>query len=319
LDRLLFQVDPTGASTRIHTRERNERFGDSSLDDKIMTDARVALQGHGPARLSYKINNTHRNVGTRVSGHIGYTYGDQGLPEGGDLDITLRGSAGQSFGCFLAKGVRLRLLGEGNDYVGKGMNGGEIIVRPSDEVKYVWGDNAIVGNVCLYGATGGRAFIAGRAGERFCVRNSGGIAVVEGVGDHGCEYMTDGVVVILGEVGNNFAAGMSGGRAYVWDPANQLPQRHNPGMVDLERLKDDSEAKRLEALIYHHIEVTESPRATEILKHWTRVSGEFWVVVPRPAEAKPTSQPVHEPEKPRPDTAVDPATAGRAGEGGAKY
>ncbi|MFM8359846.1 MAG: glutamate synthase-related protein, partial [Verrucomicrobiota bacterium] len=218
LERLLYQVDPSGTLPRIHTRERNERFGDSSLDDKIMTDARVALQGKGIARLSYKIKNVHRNIGTRVSGHIGYTYGDKGLPDGSALDITLKGSAGQSFGTFLARGVRLKLVGEANDYVGKGMNGGEIVVRPPDGIRFAWAENQIVGNTCLYGATGGRLFAAGRAGERFAVRNSGGTAVVEGVGDHGCEYMTGGLVVVLGETGRNFGAGMSGGRAYVYDP-----------------------------------------------------------------------------------------------------
>ncbi len=316
LDRLLAQVDSSGTSTRIHTRERNERFGDSSLDDRIMTDARVALQGKGVAVLSYKINNTHRNIGTRVSGHIGYSFGDKGLPEGSRLEITLRGSAGQSLGCFLARGVRLILIGEANDYVGKGMNGGEIVVRPPDDVRYGWSDNSVVGNVCLYGATGGRLLAAGRAGERFGVRNSGGVAVVEGVGDHGCEYMTGGTVVVLGETGRNFAAGMSGGRAYVWDPENQLPGRFNPGMVELERLTQDDEAKRIEALIYAHLEATESPRAGGLLKSWSQSRSQFWVVMPRPAEARPSSQPVHEPEKPAAESllasqaavALDPGT-----------
>jgi glutamate synthase (ferredoxin) len=304
LDKLLYQVDPSGAATRIHTRERNERFGDSSLDDKILTDARVALQGKGVARLAYKITNVARNIGTKVSGHIGYTYGDKGLPEGASLDITLRGSAGQSFGAFLASSVRLRLIGEANDYVGKGMNGGEIIVRPPDEAKFVWADQSIAGNTCLYGATGGRCFAAGRAGERFAVRNSGGTAVVEGVGDHGCEYMTGGTVVVLGETGRNFGAGMSGGRAYVFDPEGRFPARCNPQMVELERLTDDAEAKRVETLVFAHLEATESPRAGEILKHWSQTRGQFWAVVPRPAEAKPGAQPVNEPEKPKAEKPV---------------
>ncbi len=300
LDKLLYQVDASGSATRIHTRERNERFGDSSLDDKIMTDARVALQGKGIARLSYKINNTHRNIGTRISGHIGYSFGDRGLPEGSALDITLKGSAGQSFGTFLASGVRLKLVGEANDYVGKGMSGGEIVIRPPDTVKYAWAENILLGNVCLYGATGGRLLAAGLAGERFCVRNSGGTAVVEGVGDHGCEYMTGGTVVILGETGRNFGAGMSGGRAYVWDPDNKFPGRYNPAMIGLERFTSDDEAKRVEALIYAHLEATDSPRAGEILKNWTKAREQFWVVVPHPVEAQPAAQPVHEPEKEKP-------------------
>ncbi|HAB18592.1 MAG TPA: glutamate synthase large subunit, partial [Verrucomicrobiales bacterium] len=313
LDKLLYQVDPTGTAPRIHTRERNERFGDSSLDDKLINDARVALQGKGVAKVSYKINNTQRNIGTKVSGQIGFQFGDAGLPEGA-IDVTLRGSAGQSFGTFLAKGVRLKLIGEANDYVGKGMNGGEIVVRPPEGLKFAWADNSIVGNTCMYGATGGRLFAAGRAGERFGVRNSGGTAVVEGLGDHGCEYMTGGLVIVLGETGRNFGAGMSGGRAYVFDPANVFPGRYNDGMVGLERLKPDDEAKRVEALIYAHLEATDSPRANEILKHWSHTREQFWVVVPHPAEAKPASQPVHEPEKPQaaPAAAV-PAKESSAG------
>jgi glutamate synthase (ferredoxin) len=297
LERLLFQVDPSGNSTRIHTRERNERFGDSSLDDKIMSDARVALQGNGVAKLAYKINNTHRNIGTKISGQIGFTYGDEGLPDGSHIDITLTGSAGQSFGTFLSKSIRLKLVGEANDYVGKGMNGGEIVVRPPAGVKFVWADQSIVGNTCLYGATGGRLFAAGRAGERFAVRNSGSTAVVEGVGDHGCEYMTGGKIVVLGETGRNFGAGMSGGRAYVYDPENEFATRYNNQMVGIEPFTSDEEEKAVQALIYAHLEATESPRANEILKNWSSTRNEFRVVVPRPATAPPGAAPVHEVEK----------------------
>lgn len=293
LNKLLYQVDPTGSSTRIHTRERNERFGDSSLDDRIVGDAKLALTGKGTVKLNYKINNTHRNIGTRVSGIIGYTNGDKGLPEG-SIDLTLKGSAGQSLGTFLATGIRIKLYGEANDYVGKGMNGGEIIVRPPDGCRFTWADNTIVGNTVMYGATGGKLFVAGRAGERFCVRNSGGTAVVEGLGDHGCEYMTGGLVVILGTTGRNFGAGMSGGLAYVYDPDNVFPNRYNSAMVGIERLRDADEEKRLQKLIYQHLEYTESPRASDILKQWKETSAKFWCVIPRPAEAKPASKPVHE-------------------------
>jgi glutamate synthase (ferredoxin) len=293
LSRLLYQVDPSGTVTRIHTRERNERFGDSSLDDKIMHDAKAALNGKGIVKLRYEINNTHRNIGTRISGHIGYTIGDKGLEEGA-IDITFKGSAGQSFGTFLAKGIRLRLIGEANDYVGKGMNGGEIIVRPPESCKFVWADNSIIGNTVMYGATGGRLFAAGRAGERFCVRNSGGTAVVEGVGDHGCEYMTGGLVIVLGSTGRNFGAGMSGGLAYIYDPENIFPNRYNDAMIGIERLSDGDEIKRVQALIYAHLENTESPRANEILKNWKGTVTRFWRVVPQPAEAKPAGKPVHE-------------------------
>ncbi len=282
VERLLAQVDPSGLSPRFHTRERNERFGDSPLDDRILTDARVALQGGGVARLSYKVTNVNRNIGTRVSGHIGYVYGDRGLPAGSAVHIDLRGTAGQSLGCFLSKGVHLRLTGEANDYVGKGMNGGEIVIRPPESAAYDWATNSICGNTCLYGATGGLFLAAGMAGERFAVRNSGAAAVVEGVGDHACEYMTGGRVVILGETGRNLGAGMSGGRAYVWDPDQLLPSRHNPAMVTLESVNDAAEAEELRALIQRHAEATGSQRAVTLLADWHQSVSRFRVVVPRP-------------------------------------
>ena len=295
LDKLLYQVDPSGTSTRIHTRERNERFGDVSLDDTIITDAKNAINGKGSIKLEYKIKNIHRNIGTRVAGQIGYRYGDKGLPEG-TIDVTFRGSAGQGFATFLANGMRLRLIGEANDYVGKGMNGGEIIVRPPDGMQFVWADNQVIGNTVMYGSTGGRLFAAGRAGERFCVRNSGGTAVVEGVGDHGCEYMTGGKVIVLGVAGRNFGAGMSGGIAYVYDEHDRFSSLYNPSMIDIERLDDEAEIKDLQALIYQHLEATESIRANDILKNWKESLNKFWRVVPHPPEAKPTSKPVHEME-----------------------
>ncbi|MCD6072994.1 MAG: glutamate synthase large subunit, partial [Microvirga sp.] len=275
LDRLLYQVDPTGSATRIHTRERNERFGDSPLDAKIMHDAKRALNNKGAVKLNYKINNTNRNVGTMVSGEIGYTYGDKGLPPA-SIDVTLTGSAGQSFGTFLANGIKIKLIGEANDYVGKGMNGGEIIIRPPDACQFVWADNQLIGNTVMYGATGGILYAAGRAGERFCVRNSGGTAVVEGVGDHGCEYMTGGTVIILGRTGRNFGAGMSGGIAYVYDVDGQFADRYNDQMVGIERLDNEEEIKSLQAHIYQHLEKTESPRANEILKNWKDALGKIW-------------------------------------------
>ena len=294
LSRLLYQVDPTGTTPRIHTRERNERFGDSSLDDKLIIDAKKALNNKGSVKLSYKINNTMRNIGTRISGHIGYTYGDDGLPPE-SIDVTFQGSAGQSFGTFLAKGIKMRLIGEANDYVGKGMNGGEIILHPPAASKFEWSQNQIIGNTVLYGATGGHLFAAGKAGERFCVRNSGATAVVEGVGDHGCEYMTGGCVVILGQTGRNFGAGMSGGRAYVYDPKGVLPTDYNDEMVRVEKLdQHPSNIKEVEKLIYLHLEKTESPLANEIMKDWTNKVKDFFIVIPNPAAAKPASKPVHE-------------------------
>ena len=301
LDKLLYQVDPSGTAPRIHTRERNERFGDGTLDDRIVGDAKVALNAKGKVKLSYRITNVMRNIGTHVSGIIGYTHGDNGLPEG-SIDLTLTGSAGQSFGTFLANGLRMQLIGEANDYVGKGMNGGEIIIRPPEDCSFVWADNSIIGNTVLYGATGGKLFAAGRAGERFCVRNSGGTAVVEGVGDHGCEYMTGGVAVVLGRTGRNFGAGMSGGIAYVYDANDAFSKLYNDAMVSIERMDSNEEIKFLQALIYEHLEKTESPRANEILQNWNDALAKIWRVVPHPIAARPSSKPVHElaDEKPKP-------------------
>jgi len=293
LEKLLWQADESGSMPRIHTRERNERFGDSPLDDRIVNDAKHALKGKGSMKLKYKINNVCRNIGTRVSGIIGYTYGDTGLPAG-SIDLTLTGSAGQGFGTFLAKGLILRLLGEANDYVGKGMNGGDIIVRPQDGVLFDCSQNVILGNTCLYGATGGRLFAAGTAGERFCVRNSGAVAVVEGVGDHGCEYMTGGKAIILGDTGRNFAAGMSGGVAYVHDMENRFPKNLNSSMVDIERLESAEEIHMLKSLVQEHFDHTGSSKGAGLLQNWAEEVSRFWKIIPHPPEAKPASKPVHE-------------------------
>src|SRR5208282_4719598 len=199
----------------------------------------------------------------QLSGEIAYRYGDEGLPDG-TLGLELSGSAGQSLGAFLVRGVRMILVGESNDYVGKGMSGGEIILVPSPEAKFDPAQNSICGNTVLYGATGGSLYVRGRAGERFAVRNSGATAVVEGIGDHGCEYMTNGQVVVIGETGKNFAAGMSGGIAYVLDQEGTFEQRCNRAMVTLQRLSDPDDVKALKGLIYKHLELTESARAKEI-------------------------------------------------------
>ena len=194
--------------------------------------------------------------------------------------MRFKGSAGQSFGAWATNGMRLILEGEANDYVGKGLCGGEIDVMPAAEARFAPHENVILGNTILYGATSGRLFASGRAGERFAVRNSGATAVVEGVGDHGCEYMTGGTVVVLGEVGRNFAAGMSNGVAYVFDPDEHLPSRYNPEMVKLERLMDLDDREQLIALIEEHFEKTGSPRARMILDNWDSYRGMFYKVVP---------------------------------------
>jgi Glutamate synthase domain 2 len=283
LSGLLHDPDPSGETDRYHTRERNERFGgEGSLDEVILQEARDVILGES-ARLvaRYKITNVNRDVGTQLSGQIAYQRGNEGLPAG-TIDLTFNGSAGQSFGAFLVNGLRLTLIGEANDYVAKGINGGEIIIRPFKNVAYAWHENSIVGNTCLYGATGGHIFIAGRAGERFAVRNSGATAVVEGVGDHGCEYMTGGLVVILGETGRNFGAGMSGGIAFVYDEKNEFEGRINPAMIGLERLNNQEEIDSLKKLVAVHAKLTTSPHAKTLVDNWTTAVGKFWKVVPHP-------------------------------------
>ena len=231
-------------------------------------------------RGGYEITNEHRTVGARISGEIARRYGDHGLPPG-TIELYFDGSAGQSFGAFLVRGLRLYLRGEANDYVGKGMGGGMIAVAPKPDAGFEGRDAVLVGNTVLYGATGGSLWVAGRAGERFAVRNSGARAVVEGVGDHGCEYMTGGTVVVLGPVGRNFAAGMSGGAAYVWDADGDFADHVNHAMVDLEPVDDATEAAMLEEMIMAHAERTGSGHAREVLARWHVVLPQIQKVVPR--------------------------------------
>src|SRR5579871_3750615 len=251
LKKLLANMADNEDAPRYCTRSRNDGVHERPLDDIILQDAKDAITEQQPISLSYRVTNVNRSVGTKVSGEIGYQYGEAGLPEG-TLELKLEGSAGQSFGTFLAPGIRLILEGEANDYVGKGMSGGEIIVKPSPGHKFVAGDNSIVGNTCIYGATGGTLLANGRAGERFGVRNSGATAVVEGVGDHGCEYMTGGTVVVLGRTGKNFGAGMTGGLAYVLDVEERFGDLYNPGLVGIERLNDEDKGI-VQQLIYKHL------------------------------------------------------------------
>jgi len=284
LSRLLAMPAVDDTTPRFHTWERNDKLEDRTLDDVILQDAKSCLQTKRKLSLKYKVKNTFRSIGTNLSGEIAYRFGDEGLPEG-TLNLTLSGSAGQSLGAFLVKGVRLTLVGESNDYVGKGMSGGEIILVPSPSAKFDPAENSICGNTVLYGATGGSLYIRGRAGERFAVRNSGASTVVEGIGDHGCEYMTNGQVVVLGVTGKNFAAGMSGGIAYVLDQEGTFEQRCNRAMVTLQRLSDPYESKTLKSIIHKHGELTESARAKEILGDWARFEPLFWKVVPQPPAA----------------------------------
>jgi glutamate synthase (ferredoxin) len=248
------------------TRARPARGAGASLGARIEADCERAIACGESFAAEYEIKNTDRTVGARLAGSIASRFGDSGLPQG-SLDLTFKGSAGQSFAAFNIAGVRMTLIGEANDYVGKGMSGGEIVIRPPSDTRFDWSQSAIVGNTVMYGATGGILLAAGRAGERFCVRNSGGVAVVEGVGDHGCEYMTAGTVVVLGDVGRNFAAGMTGGVAYVFDELGSLAHRCNMELVRVVPI-DDREAETVRSLVERHHEMTASPRARDLLGGW---------------------------------------------------
>jgi glutamate synthase domain-containing protein 2/glutamate synthase domain-containing protein 1/glutamate synthase domain-containing protein 3 len=251
-----------------------------ALDHELMSAVKPALDDAQPVDVSFPIRNIHRSVGTMLSGEVARRYGDEGLA---DETIRLRfnGSAGQSFGAFLAKGITMTLEGEANDYVGKGLSGGRIVVYPPRESRFRPEENIIVGNVVLYGATSGEAYFSGIAGERFAVRNSGATAVVEGVGDHGCEYMTKGVVVVLGSCGRNFAAGMSGGIAYVYDERGDFPEKScNLASVDLEPLMGADDVRILTALVEEHARRTGSAQAKRILNNWTSVLSHFIKVYP---------------------------------------
>ncbi|MFZ0318568.1 MAG: glutamate synthase large subunit [Candidatus Sulfotelmatobacter sp.] len=251
-----------------------------ALDHEILQAARVAIDARTPVEISLPVRNVHRTVGTMLSGEIARSWGSHGLPDD-TVRIQLAGSAGQSLGAFLAKGITLTLEGEANDYVGKGLSGGRLIVYPPCASGFAAEENILIGNVVLYGATSGEAFFNGVAGERFAVRNSGATAVVEGIGDHGCEYMTNGLVVVLGSCGRNFAAGMSGGVAYVFDEhGNFAEERCNLGSVDLESIDGSKDAKILRDIISRHGELTGSHRAKWILENWGELLPRFVKVFP---------------------------------------
>jgi glutamate synthase (NADPH/NADH) large chain len=252
---------------------------EQSLDYQIVKDARDAIEHGTRVKLAYPIKNTHRTVGTTLSHEISKRFGGEGLPDS-TIEIKLSGSAGQSLGAWLARGVKLELEGDANDYVGKGLSGGTIVVYPDSRSTFKPEENILIGNVALYGATSGYAYFRGVAGERFCVRNSGASAVVEGVGDHGCEYMTGGRAVILGPTGRNFAAGMSGGIAYVYDPEDQFLARCNLAMVELEPVTEPSDVAELKTLIEEHRRHTGSTVAERILKDWSAQLASFRKVMP---------------------------------------
>jgi glutamate synthase (NADPH/NADH) large chain len=265
---------PEGAALR-RTTEQDHGL-DKALDNELIALCADALERGEPVRATLPVRNVNRTVGTMLGHEVTKRYRGDGLPDG-TVDLTFTGSAGQSFGAFLPPGITLRLEGDANDYVGKGLSGGRVVVRPDRAATFDASDQIIAGNVIGYGATSGEIFLRGVVGERFCVRNSGAVAVVEGVGDHGCEYMTGGTVVILGGTGRNFAAGMSGGYAFVLD----LDERRvNPELVDLGPVQGEA-AEELRALVSRHAEETGSTVARALLDDWEAALPRFTEVMPR--------------------------------------
>lgn len=264
---------------RRHEQGTGRRLGSTLDENMLCVLARPALDSRRPVTASLAIHNTDRATGTILGSEVTARYGENGLADD-TIRFTFHGSAGQSFGAFVPHGVTLALEGDCNDYLGKGLSGGILSIRPAKEQAGNPEENVIAGNVALYGATSGECYVCGMAGERFCVRNSGALAVVEGVGDHGCEYMTGGRVVVLGSVGRNFAAGMSGGIAYVYDPEGTFPQLCNTEMVLLEALDDPDEVVLLKKWIEQHVRRTHSPLGQRLLESWGTVVGRFVRVIP---------------------------------------
>ena len=252
---------------------------ESVMDQSILKAASQAIESQKDVSLEYAIGNTDRSVGAMLSGVVAAKYGHNGLPDE-TINIKFKGSAGQSFGAFLTKGINFKLEGEANDYLGKALSGGRISVMPPVRSSFNAEDNTIAGNTLLYGATSGEVYINGKVGERFAVRNSGAVAVVEGVGDHCCEYMTGGRVVVLGETGRNFAAGMSGGVAYVWDKHHNFDYFCNMEMVELSLIEDSASRKELHELIRQHYLYTGSQLARTMLNDWSHYVDDFIQVTP---------------------------------------
>ena len=275
---ILHKVEVSDDVPLLNTSTQDHQL-EKALDFEIINMAHPALFRKEPTVLDLTINNENRAVGAILSNEISKIYGAQGLPEN-TLKINFTGSAGQSFGAFATKGLTLNVIGNTNDYLGKGLSGARLTIRVPDESTIVPEENIIIGNVALYGATSGEAYINGKAGERFCVRNSGAKAVVEGIGDHGCEYMTGGVAVILGEVGRNFGAGMSGGVAYAYDPYKTFKKRCNKEGLNLDPLSQNSEFEELKQLIENHYNATLSPLAQRILEKWETTQKHFVRVFP---------------------------------------
>jgi len=278
LNPILVQVD-SGMAESGSPRDRARTDVPDTLDALMVRDASTALQYGSKMQLSYNVENTQRAIGTRLSSHIVRKFGMTGLREG-HISVRLRGTAGQSLGAFAIQGLQLEVIGDANDYVGKGLSGGTIVVRPSAAASFVAHENTIIGNTVLYGATSGKLFAAGQAGERLCVRNSGATAVVEGAGTNACEYMTGGRVVILGEIGDNFGAGMTGGMAFLYDPDGTAYERINPDSLQIVRIRSSHWEAELRGLVETHAKATDSALAARLLNEWDVEIDKFWHVVP---------------------------------------
>ncbi|WP_225333656.1 glutamate synthase large subunit [Halomicrobium urmianum] len=278
LDLSAVLAEPEGDDDSIKTREQTHDI-DEQLDWDLLDQAEPALEDGEPVTIDAAVDNVDRAVGATLSNRISREYGGDGLPDD-TIQIDFDGTAGQSFGAFLQGGVTMNLVGTANDYVGKGLSGGKLIVRTPEEAAYDPAENVLIGNVALYGATQGEAYVNGVAGERFAVRNSGVKGVVEGVGDHGCEYMTGGAVVVLGDTGKNFAAGMSGGVAYVYDPEGDFEEQANTGMVSLSRTLEEKDRQMVTRLVENHATYTGSERAKALLDDWEAALDDFVTVMP---------------------------------------
>jgi len=279
LSAILRPPESPAGEPHVCTMAQNHGIIEELDDATLIPLCRPALEQGGPIEIELPIRNVNRTVGTRLGSEVTRRHGAEGLPDD-TIKVHFRGSAGQSFMAFVPRGVTFTLEGDANDYLGKGLSGGKLVVFPPREATFVPQDNVILGNVAFYGATGGEAYVRGMAGERFCVRNSGVRAVVEGVGDHGCEYMTGGRVVVLGPTGRNFAAGMSGGVAYILDEDRQFEVRCNKEMVGLGPLEDAAEIEEVLGMIRRHVQATGSARAQDILVRWAELRPLFVRVIP---------------------------------------
>ncbi|WP_435317621.1 glutamate synthase large subunit [Haloarchaeobius sp. TZWSO28] len=300
-----------GEGPRTKVREQDHEL-DGHLDYDLMDEAQPAIEREEPVGIAAEVTNTDRTVGAMLSNAISTEYGERGLPDN-TVNVSLRGTAGQSFGAFLAPGVALHLNGSANDHVGKGLSGGRIAVETPMDAGYDPTTNVAVGNVALYGATDGECYVNGVAGERFAVRNSGATAVVEGVGDHGCEYMTGGVVAVLGDTGKNFAAGMSGGIAYVLDEEGDFEERVNTGMVHVDHQLDERDRAMLKRLVENHRAYVDSGRAEELLENWEETLDAFVKVMPDAYERVLTEEDAEDVRENLPDSATVESESAAAG------